>query len=149
VFIHHLAGGGDREARGGVEASYFFEWGGANRDRSPGFAAHRFGWAAPIHDLLAAQHVTAVFHGHDHLYVRQERDGIVYQETPQPGQARGNTTDSAKEYGYLSGTLLGGSGHLRVSVSPTGAVVGYVRSRLSEKNALVMDRYTLQPAKVR
>ena len=26
-----------------------------------------------------------VFHGHDHLYARQDLDGIVYQEVPQPG----------------------------------------------------------------
>ena len=25
--------------------------------------------------------VAAVFHGHDHLYARQERDGVVYQAT--------------------------------------------------------------------
>jgi hypothetical protein len=145
VFIHHLVGGGDREARGGVEASPFFEWGGANRDRTPGFAAHRPGWAAPIHELLVEHRVTAVFHGHDHLYVRQERDGIVYQEVPQPSQARGDATDSAKEYGYLSGTLLGSSGHLRVSMSSAVAEVEYVKSRLSGKNAEVVDRYALKP----
>jgi hypothetical protein len=143
VFIHHLVGGSSREARGGAEASVFFEWGGANSDGTPGFVAHRRGWAMPIHDLLVAQHVAAVFHGHDHLYVRQERDGVVYQEVPQPSQARGDRTDSAAEYGYRSGTLLGSSGHLRVSVSKTRTVVEYVKSRLSGANREVADRYTL------
>ena len=146
VFIHHLVGGGSREARGGAEASVFFEWGGANRDGSKGFAAHRPGWPMPIHDLLVSQRVAAVIHGHDHLYVRQERDGVVYQEVPQPGNARGDATGSAREYGYLSGTVLGSSGHLRVSVTPSGAVVEYVRARLGGGNAEVADCYTLKPA---
>ncbi len=146
VFIHHLVGGSGREARGGAEASAFFEWGGLNVDRTPGFAAHRAGWSMPVHDLLAAQHVSAVFHGHDHLYVRQERDGVVYQEVPQPGHARGESTASASEYGYASGTLLGSSGHVRVSISPGGAAVDYVKSRLAGENAEVADHYRLRPA---
>ena len=146
VFIHHLVGGGTREARGGAEASIYFEWGGANRDGSKGFAAHRPGWSMPIHDLLVSQHVAAVFHGHDHLYVRQERDGLVYQEVPQPGHARGEAAGNAEEYGYLSGTVLGSSGHLRLSVAAAGTVVEYVRSRLAGGNAEIADRYTLKPA---
>jgi hypothetical protein len=145
VFIHHLVGGGTREARGGAEASVFFEWGGRNRDGSAGFGARRPGWPMPIHDLLVSQRVAAVFHGHDHLYVRQERDGLVYQEVPQPGNARGNV-GSARDYGYLSGTTLGSPGHLRVSVSPSGAAVEYVRSRPGGGNAEVGDRYTFRPA---
>ena len=44
----------------------------------------RPGWPAPIHQLLVQHRVSAVFHGHDHLYVNQQLDGIVYQEVPQP-----------------------------------------------------------------
>ena len=55
----------------------------------------------PIHDLLVANHVTAVFHGHDHLFVKQDLDGIIYQEVPQPSAARANATNSAAEYGYV------------------------------------------------
>lgn len=150
VFIHHLVGGRPdgraAEARGGAEASRFFEWGGANADGSPGFEAHRAGWRMPIHELLRAHRVTAVFHGHDHLYVHQERDGIAYQEVPQPGHARGDSTNSAAEYGYASGTLLGSSGHLRVAVSSRAATVEYVRSRLTGPEADVADRYVLNPS---
>jgi predicted phosphodiesterase len=146
VFIHHLVGGSSREARGGAEAAAFFEWGGQNLDGTPGFAAHRSGWPMPIHDLLKAHHVSAVFHGHDHLYVRQQRDGIIYQEVPQPSQARSDATGSAKGYGYASGTTLGSSGHVRVSVSASGATVEYVKSRLSGRNAEVVDRYVIKPA---
>jgi hypothetical protein len=38
----------------------------------------------PIHQLLVRNKVAAVFHGHDHLFAKQDLDGIVYQEVPQP-----------------------------------------------------------------
>ncbi len=132
VFIHHLVGGLGRANRGGVESSVFFEWGGRNADGSPGFAERRPGWAMPIHDLLAKHHVSAVFHGHDHLYVRSERDGVVYQCVPQPGNLRGNTR-SAETYGYKSGTILGSPGHLRVQVAADKATVAFIRSALPEQ----------------
>lgn len=92
VFIHHLVGGmGGAESRGGVDSSPFFEWGGKNADGTPGFAEHRRSWPMPIHDLLVKHSVSAVFHGHDHLYVSSQRDGVVYQCVPQPGSPRGNT----------------------------------------------------------
>ena len=113
VFIHHLVGGGTPECRGGAEAAPLFEWGGKNPDGSDGFKRNRPGWPSPIHQLLVQNRVTAVFHGHDHLYVKQDLDGIVYQEVPQPGDPRGNTR-TAVEYGYKSGVLMGSSGHLRM-----------------------------------
>mgnify|MGYP006266696293 FL=1 len=143
VFIHHLVGGSTREGRGGAEASVFFEWGGRNLDGSQGFATHRAGWAMPIHELLLKHHVSAVFHGHDHLYVRQQRDGLLYMEVPQPSHARGDQINSAREYGYLSGTLLGSSGHIRVSVGADNTAVDYVKSRLTGKNAEVVDHVAL------
>lgn len=146
VFIHHLVGGNGKDARGGAEASVFFEWGGANSDGSPGFASKRPGWPMPIHDLLVAHQVSAVFHGHDHLYVHQERDGIAYQEVPQPSFAREGATGSASEYGYASGTLLASSGHVRVTVVSTKAKVEYVKSRLTGKTAEVVDQYLIEPA---
>jgi DNA repair exonuclease SbcCD nuclease subunit len=136
VFIHHLVGGATPEGRGGAEAVPYYEWGGHNSDGSDGFKENRPGWPTPIHDLLVKNRVTAVFHGHDHLYVKQERDGIVYQEVPQPGDPRGNTR-TAKEYGYTSGVLLGSSGHLRVRVSAVGAHVDYVRACLPDDNRSV------------
>lgn len=145
VFIHHLVGGSTREGRGGAEASVFFEWGGQNLDKTSGWAQHRAGWALPIHDLLVKHRVSAVFHGHDHLYVRQQRDGIVYLEVPQPSHARGDQTNTAQEYGYVTGTLLGSSGHVRVSVNRDGATLEYVKSRLTGKNSEIVDRVVLGP----
>jgi phosphatidylethanolamine-binding protein (PEBP) family uncharacterized protein len=136
VFIHHLVGGiGGQAARGGVESARYFEWGGDNADGSDGFAAKRPGWAMPIHDLLVKYGVTAVFHGHDHLYVHSTLDGIHYQCVPQPGNLAGNTR-SAEEYGYASGTLHGSPGHLRVSMAADGtAKVEFVRTAVSDADA--------------
>lgn len=81
VFIHHLVGGAI-EARGGIEFASFYEWGGNNSDGSYGFDEHRLGWGLPIHQLLVANGVSIVFHGHDHVFVKQDLDGIIYQEVP-------------------------------------------------------------------
>jgi hypothetical protein len=142
VFIHHLVGGADRQGRGGVEAAPFYEWGGRNADGTDGFAAHRPGWAMPIHQLLVTNHVSAVFHGHDHLYVKQDLDGIVYQECPQPGAPRGNTR-SAAEYGYKSGVILGSSGYLRVNVATESAKVEYVKTSPTQESSIA-DSYRLK-----
>jgi predicted phosphodiesterase len=141
IFIHQLISGFDKNGRGGVEVAPFYEWGGQNPDGSDGFAANRPGWDMPIHQLLLTNHVNAVFHGHDHLFVKQELDGIIYQECPQPGNSRPGNTDSAAEYGYLSGDVLGGPGHIRVMVSPNGVTVDYVRSEGGQVNY----SYTIQP----
>jgi hypothetical protein len=79
--------------------------------------------------LLVQNKVSAVFHGHDHFYAKQDLDGIVYQEVPQPGYVgNGKPPRSAAEYGYGNGTILGSSGHLRISISPEKATVEYLRS---------------------
>lgn len=134
VFIHHLVGGFGGEARGGVEAADRFEWGGKEQ-----FPQKRTGWAEPIHSLMVKYGVSAMFHGHDHLYVRQEKDGIVYMEVPQPSMARENATSSAEKYGYKTGKLLGSSGHIRVTVAGERAKIEYVKSLASSENGKVVD----------
>ena len=157
VFVHHLVGGADKAGRGGVEAAPFYEWGGRNMDGTEGFREQRPGWPLPIHQLLVRQHVAAVFHGHDHLYGKQDLDGLVYQEVPRPGAPGNNNTRTAEEYGYTSGVLLGSSGHLRVRISPAEAIVDYIRARLPEderserRNAAVGHSYRIpaQPVTAR
>lgn len=146
VFLHNLVGGNGTEGRGGSEASVYYEWGGQNADGTPGFATQRPGWLKPIHDLLVQYKVSAMFHGHDHLYVHQTRDGIHYQEVPQPSLAREGQTSSAATYGYVTGTLESSSGHMRITISPSKATVEYIRSRLSAGNGSVVDSYTIAPA---
>jgi len=147
VFIHHLVGGADEQNRGGAEAAAFYEWGGKNADSTDGFVQNRPGWAAPIHELLVKNKVNIVFHGHDHLYAKQDLDGIVYQEVPQPGYpGNGKVPRSAAEYGYLSGTILGSSGHLRVTVSPETTLVEYLQSEPApDSRSQIADSYTVKP----
>ena len=137
VFLHNLVGGLDGAMRGGIEAAPFYEWGGKNSDSSAGFAQKRPGWAAPIHDLLVKYKVTAVFKGHDHVYVRQELDGVVYQTVPQPSAKNNNSgANIASDYHYVAGTIVSSSGHLRVTVTPGKVTSQYVRAWLpKDENA--------------
>ncbi|MBM3843560.1 MAG: metallophosphoesterase [Verrucomicrobia bacterium] len=156
VFIHHLVGGETREGRGGAEAAPFFEWGGRDLEGRDRFAERRPGWDAPIHDLLRRRGGgVAVFHGHDHLYAHQERDGIVYQLVPQPGHSRFDQTRSAAEYGYKSGVIQGAAGILRISVGADRAVSEYVRSypdsaeNGTRRSGSVSHRWELAPRSAR
>ena len=150
VFIHHLVGGLGKDVRGGANTAPFMEWGGKNADGSEGFAKNRPGWEMPIHQLMVKNGVSAVFHGHDHLFVKEELDGIIYQEVPQPGHPSGGTR-SAEEYGY-AGTILGSSGHVRVTVEPQKATVDYVRSvipgmrKANVENGEVEHSYVISPS---
>jgi len=125
--VHQLLGGADRQGRGGAEAAVFGEWGGKNRDGSDGFASRRAGWAMPIHRLLVRCGVSVVFHGHDHLFAKQDLEGVVYQAVPQPGHPGTAPPRFAAEYGYRSGTILGGAGHLRVKIEGGKTRIDYVR----------------------
>lgn len=156
VFLHNLVGGSfDGQARGGVEFTPYFEWGGLNSDGTAGFAAKRPGWARPIQDLLLGSGVQAVFHGHDHFFARQELDAdhdgrtdLIYQECPQPG-FRGNSAPPTGRYGYVNGDILASAGHLRLTVSSTGVKVEYIRAWLpqeensSRKNGETAFSYTI------
>jgi len=129
VFAHQLIGG-DPNGRGGIEFADFYEWGGKNKDGSDGFATNRPGWYKPIKDLFTENRVTIFFHGHDHFYAKQDKDCLVYQETPQPSHPVFATANSATEYGYVKGEIYPNAGHLRVNVNGDGVKVDYVRAYL-------------------
>jgi len=124
IYIHHLLVG-NAQSRGGVEIAHLNEWGGKSNDGSYGFDQYRPGWGKPIHTLLVENKVGFVFKGHDHLYVKQELDGIIYQTVPQPSHP-GDKLD-VKQYGYLSGKGVGGSGFLKVRTEGTVAYVDFVK----------------------
>lgn len=152
VFLHNLVGGLDGQMRGGVEAAPFFEWGGQNADGTLGFASKRPGWSKPIHQLLVDNKVSVVFHGHDHLYAKQDLDGLVYQEVPQPSAKNTNNAAMlAATYHYAAGTILASAGHLRVTVAPDKVTSEYVRAWLpanetaTRKNAQVDDSWAVLP----
>lgn len=150
VFAHQLIGGSS-EGRGGSEFVDFYEMGGMNSDSTWGFTSHRAGWEMPIHQLMVKYDVQAYFHGHDHFYARQEKDGIVYQLVPQPGNPNFRTAGQAAEYGYVTGDILPCAGYLRVTVGDTAATVDYIRSYLpsdenaSRHNGDISFSYTLTP----
>jgi hypothetical protein len=103
----------------------------------------------PIHDLMVKTGVTIFFQGHDHLYARQELNGVIYQSCPNPAD---ETYQAFNRDAYHSGDILPNSGHLRVTVSPENVHVDYVRSFLpvdehnGRTNAMVTASYTI-PAK--
>jgi hypothetical protein len=46
--------------------------------------------------------------------------------------ARRGPDHVASEYGYREGVILGGAGHLRVTVSPESATVAFIRAQTTE-----------------
>ena len=153
VFSHNLIGGLNMrgQMRGGIETVKYKEMGGYNLDGTWGFDEARPGWAMPIHQLLVAHNATIYFHGHDHLYVKQDLDGIVYQEGPVPARSGlYDATNSAKNYNYSHGTVVGGGGYLRVHVSPDDVTVDYVQTYLpheeddTHRDGMVAHSYTIE-----
>jgi hypothetical protein len=145
VFSHHVVGGQitvlnsqagpPTYVRGGAMAAPYFEWGGNNTNGTWGFNTNRPGWQTPIHQLMVANGVSAFFHGHDHQFVHEVRDGIVYQLVPTAGMTgSGFNLYTNSPYVMTEGGILGNlpnAGHLRVTVSPGETTVEYVRSAVS------------------
>jgi hypothetical protein len=126
VFCHQIRGQG----RGGVEDARYFEWGGYEANGTNwGFSTNRPGWDKPIHQLFVDNHVTIFFHGHDHLFAREELDGVIYQEIPMPSDSTYELGMLANADAYVSDTV-GGTGHLRVSVSPSCVRVDFIQAYL-------------------
>jgi hypothetical protein len=121
VFCHHVLGTG----RGGIEMASLYEWGGKGERGVSTFADERPGWELPIHQLMVKTGVTIFFQGHDHLFAKQELDGVIYQSCPNPADS---TYQAFNRDAYRSGVILPNSGHLRVSVCPATVRVEYVRS---------------------
>lgn len=143
VFAHHVMGTG----RGGIELAGLYEWGGKNPNGTTDFTARRPAWTHPIHQLMVANKVKIFFQGHDHIWVRQQLDGVTYQTLPQPADAN-YAFDN--EDAYASGDKFPNSGYTRVTVSPGGVKVEYMRMYLpadegpGRTSGSVAFSYTLQ-----
>ena len=74
--------------------------------------------------------MTIFFHGHDHFFGKQEKDCLIYQETPQPSLPNFNGPNQAEDYGYFEGQFLPNTGHIRVTVGPDGVKTEYIRAFL-------------------
>jgi len=144
VFNHHVMGTG----RGGVEMAHLYEWGGNDPDGTWRFDDKRPNWEMPIHQLFVKHGVTIFFQGHDHLFARQELDGVIYQEVPNPAD---DTYQVFNRDAYRTGDILPNSGHLRVTVSPEDVRVDYVRAFLPKdkaegnENGKVAFSYSIKP----
>ena len=149
IFAHQVAGGMDDYGRGGANAVPFVEWGGHNDDgTTAAFGSRRPGWPEPTHQLLVDNRVTAFFHGHDHEFAYEKRDGVVYQLVPMAADATyGYGFQDYHETDPYTIRVLPNSGHLRVTVSPSQVTVDYVRAFLSGAgtNGQVAYTYTMAP----
>jgi len=129
LFMHHPTGGTDDYIRGGAAAGTYCEWGGYNATDTTkwGFDTRRPTWSKPIHQILIDNHVSAVFHGHDHEYAYEKRDGIVYQEVPAAGFSGTGFNQYATGVRWCI-KALASPGHIRVTVTPSITTVDYVNT---------------------
>jgi len=126
VFAHQIRGQG----RGGILDAPYYEWGGYEGNGVTwGFSENRPGWEKPIHQLFVDNGVNIFFHGHDHLFAHEVLDDVIYQEVPMPSDSTYKIGMLANAGAYVSDTI-GGSGHIRVNVSPSCVKVDFVRAYL-------------------
>jgi hypothetical protein len=135
VFSHQEVGGGDISGQadyghGGANHAKYCEWGGFNQTGTTyAWSTERSGWGSQtISDTLAANGVSAFFHGHDHQYAYEKIGNVVYQSVPTAGWGDGGTGFGI----YTTGSgytiqALPNTGHLRVTVGPSQATVAYFR----------------------
>jgi len=135
IFAHQLVGGNGNDARGGTEFADLYENGGRSIDSTWDFDSARVHWEEPIHALMVENKASIYFHGHDHFYGKQDKDGIVYQEVPQPSAKNikafnANSYPFTTQYGYVNGTILHNRGFILVTVCSDSAKVEYVKTFL-------------------
>lgn len=147
VFAHHVNGTG----RGGVENANLYEWGGHDPRGGDLFKSKRPGWDRPIHQLFVKTGVSIFFQGHDHIYCKQELDGVIYQTCPCPADP---TNSLINGDAYKSGEQVPGAGLVRVTVGPAQTKVDYVRAfeRSAEidghKHGEIAHSYSVKPQQV-
>ena len=135
--------------RGAIEVSENYEWGGKDPKGATTFAAQRPNWELPIHDLMVKHKVSILFQGHDHIFVTQQRDGLIYQSMPNPAD---DTFSMFNESAYKSGVKAPNSGHVRVQVGAEEAKVEYLLAArtkdTSRKNMQIAHSYSVKPRTV-
>jgi hypothetical protein len=145
VFAHQMVGGGEDYGHGGANSAHLVEWGGYNEAGTTyEFTTRRSGWYAPIHQVLVENSVSAFFHGHDHQYGYEKRDGVVYQSLPAAGFSGNGFGYYTTGNGYtIRGFSPSPAGHLRVTVTPAQATVDYVVSSGGGTNySYIIDPHT-------
>ncbi len=149
MFAHQVSGGMDDYGRGGANAVPFVEWGGYNIDGTTyNFDSQRPSWGDPDGQLLTKYNVTAFFHGHDHEFAYEKRDGVVYQLVPMAADATyGFGFGDYHETDPYTIKVLPNTGHLRVTVSPSQVTVDYVNAFLpgDGTNGQIAYSYSIAP----
>ena len=144
VFSHQVAGGTVDYGRGGAEATSDYEWGASDAE----FSQNRPDWifSTSIHQLMLDNYVSIFFHGHDHVFAKEEIDGMVYQECPQPSDISYGNGFGEYENGD-STVVVNNSGHIRVAVSSSELIVDYIRAYLPGQgtNGSLGHSYSLSP----
>jgi hypothetical protein len=84
--------------------------------------------------------VTIFFQGHDHIFVKQELDGVIYQTLPEPANPFYSWEN---EDAFTSGDKFPNSGYVRVTVAPDEVTVDYIRTYLDQPNELAFT-YTVR-----
>ena len=92
--------------------------------------------------MLVSENVTVLFHGHDHVFVHQALDDVVYQECPMAGeeQCAGRFYEKG---GYVSGYHERNAGFVQVDVCASHVRVAYVKTHLEGDPATTVYSYTL------
>jgi predicted phosphodiesterase len=122
VFSHHALG----NYRGGSAIASLYEWGGLDLKGNDQFDQERPDWGKPIQTIMEDTGVTLFFQGHDHLFSREDVNGVVYVTLPKPAE-----TVADKQYNfssYKNGDTLLNSGFLNVSVDDDRVQVDYIRT---------------------
>ena len=140
LFMHQLVSdaslsGQEDYGHAGANHANLVEWGGYNEDGTTwGWDTERSGWDDnPIHQVLVANGVSAVFHGHDHQYAYEMRDGIVYQTVPSAGFDGQGFDMYTSGDGYTI-QAMDNPGHLRVRVAPDETCVDYIETNASSSS---------------
>jgi hypothetical protein len=129
VFAHHSRGQG----RGGVVWAPGYEWGGMQNNQYK-FDQYRPGWGKPIQKVFEDTGVDVFFQGHDHLFAKEQLNGVVYQEVPMPSDITYTIGYTANATAYTDPAVdptcsrLDGTGHIRVNVTPNCVTVDYVKA---------------------
>lgn len=134
VFSHQMVSDGSVSGQedyghAGANHAQYVEWGGYNEDGTTyAWSTERAGWGSdPVHQLLVKNGVSAFFHGHDHQYAYESRDGVVYQAVPSAGFTGSGFSMYTTGNGYTIQAMTN-SGHLLVTVGPSQTTVDYIRT---------------------
>jgi len=140
VLTHQLVSDGswtnqEDYGHGGAKTNHIGEWGGYNENGTTyAWETMRPGWGPDtVHDIMVDNCVSTVFHGHDHQYAYESRDGVIYTAAPSAsftGNFNGYTVGTG---GLGAETIYANSasqqpGYIKLTVGPSQATVAYMQT---------------------